>query len=95
MARSSAVAYTPADQAGRDWVEAQLRELGLAVARDAAGNTIGVYAGAADLPPLALGSHTDTVPNGGATTARWAWWRRWPASGRCARPAGGCATRSR
>jgi N-carbamoyl-L-amino-acid hydrolase len=60
------IAYSPADLAGRAWVEARLRDLGLTVERDAAGNTIGRYAGEApDLPPLALGSHTDTVPNGG------------------------------
>jgi N-carbamoyl-L-amino-acid hydrolase len=60
------IAYSPADQAGRAWVAAQLHALGLPVRADAAGNTIGLYAGAADLPPIALGSHTDTVPNGGA-----------------------------
>jgi N-carbamoyl-L-amino-acid hydrolase len=60
------VAYSPADMAARDWVEARLRDLGLAVERDAAGNTVAVYAGEeGDRPPLALGSHTDTVPNGG------------------------------
>jgi N-carbamoyl-L-amino-acid hydrolase len=60
------VAYSPADQAGRAWVAEQMRALGLQVRVDAAGNTIGRYAGSADLPPIALGSHTDTVPNGGS-----------------------------
>jgi N-carbamoyl-L-amino-acid hydrolase len=60
------VAYSPADQAGRAWVADQMRELGLRVRADAAGNTIGTYAGSADLPPIALGSHTDSVPAGGA-----------------------------
>jgi N-carbamoyl-L-amino-acid hydrolase len=59
------IAYSPADQAGRAWVAAQLHALGLRVRADAAGNTIGLYAVTADLPPIALGSHTDTVPNGG------------------------------
>jgi N-carbamoyl-L-amino-acid hydrolase len=60
------IAYSPADQAGRAWVADQMRALGLRVRADAAGNTIGRYPGAADLPPIALGSHTDTVPDGGA-----------------------------
>lgn len=59
------VAYSPADREGRAWVQAQMREAGLTVRTDAAGNTIGFYPGQASLPPLALGSHTDTVPNGG------------------------------
>src|SRR5215208_5818173 len=60
------VAYSPADLAGRAWVAEQMRALGLRVRADAAGTTIGRYPGSADLPPLALGSHTDTVPNGGS-----------------------------
>jgi N-carbamoyl-L-amino-acid hydrolase len=40
--------------------------VGLQVRADAAGNTVGRYPGSADLPPIALGSHTDTVPNGGS-----------------------------
>jgi N-carbamoyl-L-amino-acid hydrolase len=60
------IAYSPADQAGRAWVAEQMRALGLRVRVDAAGNTLGRYPGSADLPPIALGSHTDTVPNGGS-----------------------------
>lgn len=59
------VAYSPADREGRAWVQAQMREAGLTVRTDAAGNTIGLYPGQESLPPLTLGSHTDTVPNGG------------------------------
>src|ERR671926_64564 len=32
---------------------------------NAAGNSIGRLPGSEDLAPIALGSHTDTVPNGG------------------------------
>ncbi len=60
------VAYSVADQAGRAWLAEQMQVLGLRVRADRAGNTIGVYGGAADLPPIGLGSHTDTVPNGGS-----------------------------
>lgn len=59
------VAYSLADREGRAWVQAQMREVGLTVRTDAAGNTIGLYPGQEPLLPLALGSHTDTVPSGG------------------------------
>jgi N-carbamoyl-L-amino-acid hydrolase len=60
------IAYTPADREGRAWVEAEMREVGLEVSTDPAGNSIGLYPGrSAGLAPIALGSHTDTVPNGG------------------------------
>src|SRR5689334_4680310 len=60
------IAYTPADRAGRDWIDAQMRDLGMEVRLDAVGNTIGLYSGSEpSLRPIALGSHTDTVPDGG------------------------------
>jgi N-carbamoyl-L-amino-acid hydrolase len=60
------VAFSPADQKGRAWVESQMRAVGMAVRTDAAGNSLGFYPGyESELPPLALGSHTDTVPQGG------------------------------
>lgn len=59
-------AYGVADRAGRAWVRGEMEKLGLAVTEDAAGNTIALYPGTEpDLPPIALGSHTDTVPYGG------------------------------
>jgi N-carbamoyl-L-amino-acid hydrolase len=59
------IAFNAADLAGRHWVAEQLRALGLTVTTDAAGNTLARYAGTADLPAIAIGSHTDTVPHGG------------------------------
>lgn len=59
------VAFTPADREGREWVAERMRDLGLEVRTDGAGNTIGLLPGRKDLAPIALGSHTDTVPNGG------------------------------
>ncbi len=59
------IAFNEADWAGRRWVADQLRGLGLTVTTDAAGNTRSSYAGSQDLPAIAIGSHTDTVPNGG------------------------------
>jgi N-carbamoyl-L-amino-acid hydrolase len=59
------VAFNAADMAGRRWVAEQLTALGLTVTTDAAGNTLARYPGTADLPAIAIGSHTDTVPHGG------------------------------
>lgn len=60
------VAYSPDDLAGREWVDEAMRAVGMTVRRDAVGNSIGTYAGSEPgLAPIALGSHTDTVPNGG------------------------------
>lgn len=59
------VAFSEADVAGRVWVAEQMRRL-MEVRVDPAGNTIGSYPGTeAGLKPIALGSHTDTVPDGG------------------------------
>ena len=59
------LAYGGADLRGRDWVLAQMGALGMAATIDPAGNVIGVYSGQEDLPALALGSHTDSVPDSG------------------------------
>lgn len=59
------LALTDADKAGRDLVVAWMRELGLAVSIDRIGNVLGTRAGAAELPPVILGSHIDTVRTGG------------------------------
>jgi beta-ureidopropionase / N-carbamoyl-L-amino-acid hydrolase len=62
----SRVAYSPADIEARGWVRDAMLELGMDVRRDEALNLIGRYPGReAGLKPLALGSHTDTVPSGG------------------------------
>jgi len=60
------VAYSPEDIAGRDYTIKLMQEAGLETRIDAAGNIIGRRAGSHDnLPAIALGSHTDTVPKGG------------------------------
>jgi N-carbamoyl-L-amino-acid hydrolase len=48
----------------REWVAARMRDAGLRVTADAAGNLIGTLAGAGG-PALVTGSHTDTVAGGG------------------------------
>lgn len=61
------VAYTEEDRLGRDFALRLMREAGLEISIDAAGNLIGRRAGRnADLPMLAIGSHIDSVPQGGS-----------------------------
>ncbi|MCU1631906.1 MAG: Zn-dependent hydrolase [Micrococcaceae bacterium] len=53
-------------RASRDWTAARMREAGLDVHIDAAGNIIGRLAGTEpSAPALVTGSHTDTVDGGG------------------------------
>jgi len=62
----SRVAYSDADKQGREYVLGLLREAKLDVSVDAAGNLIGRRAGSATgLKPLLIGSHIDSVPEGG------------------------------
>lgn len=60
------VAYSDADLEGRAFVTGLMREAGLDVSVDLAGNIWGRRAGTErGLAPLVLGSHIDSVPNGG------------------------------
>ena len=60
------VAYSDADVAGREFVSGLMREVGLTVRTDTAGNIIGRRAGTNPrLPPIMFGSHIDSVPGGG------------------------------
>jgi N-carbamoyl-L-amino-acid hydrolase len=60
------VAYTEEDRQGRAAVMDLMRQAGLEVRIDAAGNLIGRRAGTdSSLPPIAMGSHVDSVPEGG------------------------------
>ncbi len=62
----SRVAFSQADRDGRNFVTDLMRDAGLDVRIDAAGNIIGRRAGRdSTLPPLMLGSHIDSVPDGG------------------------------
>ncbi|HEV8204649.1 MAG TPA: M20 family metallo-hydrolase [Pyrinomonadaceae bacterium] len=63
---ASRVAYSDADKQGREYVLGLLRDAKLDVTIDAAGNLIGRRAGiAGNLKPMLIGSHIDTVPEGG------------------------------
>lgn len=60
------VAYSEADLAGRAFTLDLFRQAGLAPSIDAAGNIAGRLAGSdASLPPIVIGSHVDSVTDGG------------------------------
>jgi beta-ureidopropionase / N-carbamoyl-L-amino-acid hydrolase len=62
----SRLAYSEADLKGREYAMGLMREAKLDVNVDAAGNIIGRRAGNdASLKPLVIGSHIDSVPEGG------------------------------
>ncbi|MFQ5637557.1 MAG: Zn-dependent hydrolase [bacterium] len=63
---ASRIAFSDADRTARSYVINLMRTAGLETHIDPAGNIIGRREGrASDLPPLMLGSHIDSVPNGG------------------------------
>ena len=60
------LAFTPADVAGRDYTMSLMRRAGMEVRIDPGGNIIARLEGSdPNLPAIAMGSHIDTVPNGG------------------------------
>ncbi|MCU1640719.1 MAG: Zn-dependent hydrolase [Nocardia sp.] len=60
------LAYTPTERRAHDLVASWLREAGLTVSVDAAGNTIAELAGTEPgLPAIGTGSHLDSVRSGG------------------------------
>lgn len=59
------LAFTDQDRQGRELVADWMREAGLRVRQDAAGNVIGRRAGREELPSVMVGSHIDTVRTGG------------------------------
>ena len=62
----SRVAYSDADLNGREFAIKLMKNAGMDVHIDPGGNIIGVLTGKNnDLPPIAIGSHIDSVPEGG------------------------------
>ncbi|MEL6582138.1 MAG: Zn-dependent hydrolase [Cyanobacteria bacterium J06621_12] len=60
------IAYSPEDVEARNLVQQWMKELGMEVKIDAAGNIVGKYAGKNPVAnAIATGSHIDTVPCGG------------------------------
>jgi hydantoinase/carbamoylase family amidase len=60
------LAYTELERESHSVFARYMRDLGLSVWTDAAGNTIAELAGQAGLPAIGTGSHLDSVPQGGA-----------------------------
>lgn len=59
-------AFTPMFLEGRKWLEKAMRDVGAVTRIDAAGNLIGTIPGRRpELGTIMLGSHSDTVPDGG------------------------------
>src|SRR5215467_16314475 len=62
----SRVAYTDADRQGREYAMRLMREAGLEVVIDPAGNIVGSRPGSEpSLKPVLMRSHIDSVPEGG------------------------------
>jgi N-carbamoyl-L-amino-acid hydrolase len=61
----SRVGFTEADLAGRAYVISLMKDAGLEVRIDPAGNIFGRSAGYENLKPIVFGSHIDSVPHGG------------------------------
>lgn len=62
----SRLAFSAADISGREYIKKLMREAGLEVRVDTAGNIIGKRAGSEPgLPAIMFGSHIDSVPQGG------------------------------
>lgn len=60
------VAFSEMDIQSREYILTLMKEAGLKIHIDEAGNIIGRREGIdSSLPPIAFGSHTDTVPHGG------------------------------
>lgn len=57
--------WTPEHKAALDHIRAWMEDAGLAVRLDAAGTLIGRSPGSPEKPALLMGSHQDSVPNGG------------------------------
>lgn len=59
-------AFSDADLEARRWLIRKLEALGLPAQMDGAGNVKALLKGSGNRPRLVVGSHTDTVPRGGA-----------------------------
>jgi N-carbamoyl-L-amino-acid hydrolase len=57
--------FTKLFQEGREWLSREMEAAGLTVELDASGNVVGRRPGTENLPPILIGSHTDTVSGGG------------------------------
>src|SRR5262245_31385686 len=61
----SRIGFSETDLQAREYVSSLMKDAGLEVRTDAAGNLHGRRAGTESLPALLFGSHIDSVPHGG------------------------------
>ena len=62
----SRLSYTLEERAANDFVKQLMLDAGMTASYDSIGNIVGTYTcGATESEPLIIGSHIDTVPNGG------------------------------
>ncbi len=60
------IVFTPTDLKARDWMKSLCRDAGLAIRKDAIGNTFARWIGSDPLAPaVGTGSHIDAIPNAG------------------------------
>lgn len=57
--------FTDTYRRGREWLAEEMRAAGLEVSLDAGGNLVGKLSGRSPGPPVVVGSHIDTVLDGG------------------------------
>lgn len=58
--------YSQEDLKAREYIKIQMKELGLQVSEDGFGNIFGKLEGELEGPSVLIGSHFDSVPNGGS-----------------------------
>ena len=57
--------WSAADRKARRYISAELEKIGITAHTDGIGNIHGIYKGKTDKPAIVIGSHLDTVKNGG------------------------------
>ena len=76
--------YGAGEQRAHATVRRAAEALGLEIVGDAAANMYMTWPGEdRAAPAVVIGSHLDSVPHGGNSTGRRAWWRGLPRSPRC------------
>ncbi|MCR6712593.1 MAG: hypothetical protein NVV57_07800 [Demequina sp.] len=77
--------FGEADLECRAWFGARADELGLMLEVDRNGNQWAWWDEHLPGTAVVVGSHLDSVPDGGGGMARWGWWLLSPPSANCAR----------
>ncbi|WP_209124124.1 Zn-dependent hydrolase [Alkalihalobacillus sp. BA299] len=62
---SMRISFSPEERQAKELVKGWMKEAGLNIREDGAGNVFGVFKGKKQTPVVLSGSHVDSVPNGG------------------------------